>query len=68
MAPFPARRLADNFGAQAAALLDRQTWQSADDGLQLVVIGRLAGGDGQQRRKSSVGLGQMTYPAAAFGR
>ena len=47
---------------------DGQAGQTTDDGLQLVVIGRLAGGDGQQFGERGVGLGQMAHAAFALGR
>ena len=67
MAVFTARRIADDACAGGVVLFKGQAGQAADDGLQLIVIGRAVGGDGNQRVQRAVGLGQVAYPCTALG-
>ncbi len=42
------RGLPDDTRAEVAALFEGKSWEAADDGLYLIMIRRLAGGDRQQ--------------------
>ena len=67
MTVFAARGVSDDAHGCGVALVERQAGQPGDDGLQLVVVGRAIGGEGNERAQCAVGAGQIADLGAALG-
>ncbi len=67
MALFAAGGITDDADGGGVAFVEGETGQSGDDGLQLVVVGRAIGGEGNERAQGAVGRGQIADFSAALG-
>jgi hypothetical protein len=54
---FAARRIADDADSGGVTLIEREPWQSTDDGLQLVMIRRAIGRERNHRAQSGESRG-----------
>jgi hypothetical protein len=61
MSLFAPRRIADDADGGGVTFIKCESRQAADDGLQLVMIGRVIGSEWNQSAQSAVSLGQIAH-------